>query len=91
MIQNVDTVLVIDWPNRDVPEALALAGFHVYVGGPGPEDYSVYEVSNGQVDAVWCVRGGFGVPKRLLGSGKGELLLARQLVQVAGLNHVSEP
>ena len=32
-LKNIDTVLVIDWPTKDVPESLALAGFHV--AGPG--------------------------------------------------------
>ena len=31
VLQNVHTVLVIDWPSKDAPEALAFAGFHVYV------------------------------------------------------------
>jgi hypothetical protein len=36
VLKNVRAVLVIDWPSKDVPEKLALAGFHVYVrGGPG--------------------------------------------------------
>ncbi len=48
--KNIDTVLVIDWPTKDVPESLTMAGFHVVVrGGPGPEDYSVYELNNGRV------------------------------------------
>jgi predicted CoA-binding protein len=48
--KNIDTVLVIDWPTKDVPESLTLAGFHVVVhGGPGPEDYSVYELNNGEI------------------------------------------
>jgi predicted CoA-binding protein len=48
--KNIDTVLVIDWPTKDVPESLAQAGFHVVVrGGPGPADYSVYEMNNGKV------------------------------------------
>jgi hypothetical protein len=52
MFKTVDTVLVIDWPTKDVPEMLALAGFHVVVrGGPGPEDYSAYELNNGEVAA----------------------------------------
>ncbi len=39
------SILVIDWPSKDVPESLARAGFHVIAkGGPGPEDYSAYEV-----------------------------------------------
>lgn len=46
----VDTVLVIDWPSKEVPELLALLGLQVVVhGGPGPEDYSSYEVKNGEV------------------------------------------
>jgi len=50
ILKNTRTVLLVDWPSKDVPEALALAGFQVYVhGGPGPTDYSVYELSNGQV------------------------------------------
>jgi hypothetical protein len=38
------TVLVVDYPSRDVPDALARTGFTVTVhGGPGPEDYRDYE------------------------------------------------
>jgi len=48
--KTVATVLVIDWPSKEVPESLARAGFHVVVhGGPGPEDYSVYELETGEV------------------------------------------
>ncbi len=40
------TILVIDWPLAEVPETLALAGFDVVVkGGPGPADFSVYELT----------------------------------------------
>jgi predicted CoA-binding protein len=50
ILQPVETVLVIDWPSRDVPETLVRAGFHVFVrGGPGPEDYSAYELKDGHV------------------------------------------
>lgn len=65
----VKSILVIDWPSKEVPEALARAGFEVVVrGGPGPEDYSCYEVKGGQVvarrlgraperaDLVYCYR-----------------------------------
>ncbi len=49
----VDTVLVIDWPTKDVPETLTRAGLRVVVrGGPGPEDYSVYELNNGDESAA---------------------------------------
>ena len=52
VFKTVRTVLVIDWPSKDVPEALALAGFHVYVqGGPEPTDYSAYELNGGQIVA----------------------------------------
>ena len=32
-LKNIDIVLVIDWPTKDVPESLALAGFDVVVSG----------------------------------------------------------
>ena len=44
------TFLVVDWPTRDVPDTLARAGYEVVVhGGPGPEDYTAYEVVDGEV------------------------------------------
>jgi hypothetical protein len=50
LFKSVDSVLVIDWPAKEVPELLALAGLRVVVhGGPGPEDYSAYEVQDGKV------------------------------------------
>lgn len=50
ILQAAKTILVIDWPSKEVPETLARAGFHVVVrGGPGPRDYSSYEWSNGIV------------------------------------------
>lgn len=50
VLQSAHTVLVVDWPSRDVPDTLARAGFEVTVhGGPGPEDYSVYEYADGEV------------------------------------------
>lgn len=52
LLRAVEIVLVIDWPSKEVPETLALAGLQVVVrGGPGPEDYSAYEVKNGEVVA----------------------------------------
>jgi predicted CoA-binding protein len=46
----VETVLIIDWPSKDVPESLTMAGFDVVVrGGPGPEDYSAYALNNGEI------------------------------------------
>ena len=50
IFEGVDTILVIDWPSRDVPDSLVRAGFHVVVrGGPGPEDYFVNELRNGEI------------------------------------------
>jgi len=50
ILRAVETVLVIDWPSKEVPELLARAGLRVAVrGGPGPEDYSIYEIK-GEVD-----------------------------------------
>lgn len=52
ILRNVETILVVDWPSKEVPELLALAGFQVVVhGGPGLEDYSAYEVNDGKVTA----------------------------------------
>jgi hypothetical protein len=40
ILKTANTILVIDWPSKDVPESLARAGFQVIVkGGPGPGDY----------------------------------------------------
>ena len=49
ILGKVRTVLIIDWPSKDVPEALTLAGFQVVVkGGPGPADYERYELDGGK-------------------------------------------
>jgi predicted CoA-binding protein len=50
ILKSASVILVIDWPSKDVPESLARADFQVIVrGGPGPEDYSAYELINGKV------------------------------------------
>jgi predicted CoA-binding protein len=50
ILQQTETVLVVDWPSKDVPESLVRAGLRVAVrGGPGPEDYSEYELKGGEV------------------------------------------
>jgi len=44
------TVLVVDWPAKDVPETLARAGYTVLVkGGPEPDNYWAYEIRGEQV------------------------------------------
>jgi len=50
ILKSAETVLVIDWPSKEVPELLARAGLNAVVrGGPGPEDYSSYEVKSGEI------------------------------------------
>jgi hypothetical protein len=45
-------VLVIDWPSRDVPDTLTRAGYTTIVkGGPEPDNYSTYELRDGEVVA----------------------------------------
>ena len=45
------TIMVVDWPSRDVPHSLARAGYEVVVhGGPGPEDYTAYETAGDEVE-----------------------------------------
>ena len=44
------TILVVDWPSRDVPDTLVRAGYDVVVrGGPAPDHYSTYVVDDGEV------------------------------------------
>jgi hypothetical protein len=46
IFKTVQAMLVIDWPSKELPETLTRAGFQVVVrGGPGPEDYSAYELT----------------------------------------------
>jgi hypothetical protein len=69
ILAGTKSALVIDWPSRDVPESLTFAGFTVFAkGGPGPADYTAWELVSGepvprpfgrqpgQVDLVYCHR-----------------------------------
>jgi predicted CoA-binding protein len=69
VLAETKSILVIDWPSRDVPVSLAFAGFTVFVkGGPGPADYAAWELDGGEpvsrplgrepdrVDLVYCHR-----------------------------------
>ena len=69
ILAEMRNVLVIDWPDRDVPASLAFGGFTVFVkGGPGPADYAAWELDAGEpvsrplgreperVDLVYCHR-----------------------------------
>jgi predicted CoA-binding protein len=50
ILEAADTVVVVDWPSKDVPDTLARAGFTVLVqGGPEPDHYSAHELSDGEI------------------------------------------
>ena len=50
LLRSARSVLVIDWPSRDVPDSLALAGLTVVSHeGPGDDTYVRYEVEDGAV------------------------------------------
>ena len=69
------SVLLVDWPSRDVPDTLACHGFTVVsADGPGESDYSAYEYEAG--DSV-RVRGGGRRPER------ADLVYARAAVAPA--------
>jgi predicted CoA-binding protein len=48
LLAGTKTILVIDWPSRDVPDTLARSGYTV-VSNDGPDEYSAYEVEGGEV------------------------------------------
>ncbi|HJW48687.1 MAG TPA: CoA-binding protein [Candidatus Limnocylindria bacterium] len=48
LLAGTKAVLLIDWPSRDVPDALALSGFTV-VSNDGPDEYNAYEIEGGKV------------------------------------------
>ena len=69
VLAETKSVLVIDWPSREVPASLAFAGYQVFVkGGPGPADYAAWALDRGEpvsrplghepgrVDLVYCHR-----------------------------------
>ena len=50
LIRDTRSVLLVDWPDRDVPDTLAQAGYVVVShDGPGPDDYNAYEPQDGEV------------------------------------------
>lgn len=67
ILRDARSVLVVDWPSRDVPEGLVRAGFEVVVQG-GPDTYSRWQLRDGalarvpidgspdHVDLVYCHR-----------------------------------
>ena len=50
VLRETSSVLLVDWPSKDVPESLARAGYTVVAkGGPEPGNYWAYEVRDGEV------------------------------------------
>lgn len=48
LLSGAKTVLLIDWPSREVPDTLARHGFTV-VSNDGPKEYNAYELDGGEV------------------------------------------
>src|SRR5687767_9381883 len=48
LLAGTKTVLLIDWPSRDVPDTLARSGYTI-VSNDGPDEYNAYEVEGGEV------------------------------------------
>lgn len=45
LLDEARTVLLIDWPDRDVPDSLARSGYSVVShDGPGPDEFNAYEI-----------------------------------------------
>jgi len=50
ILQHAHTILLVDWPSRDVPETLVRAGFTIYVkGGPNPDDFFLHDWRDNQL------------------------------------------
>lgn len=59
-LAGVTSVVVVDWPTKDVPDSLVRAGLEVAVhGGPRPEDWSAQELA---LDGVTVVGRATGAP-----------------------------
>ncbi len=50
VLADARTILLVDWPSRDVPDTLARHGLEVVSkDGPGDADYNAYELDGGSV------------------------------------------
>ncbi len=50
VIRDTETILLVDWPDRDVPDTLARSGYTVVShDGPAEGDYNAYEPEDGGV------------------------------------------
>jgi predicted CoA-binding protein len=48
LLASTKSVLLIDWPSREVPDTLARSGFTV-VSNDGPDEYNAYEVEGDEM------------------------------------------
>lgn len=48
LLAETQTVVIVDWPSREVPDTLALRGFTV-IANEGPETYTAYEADGNHV------------------------------------------
>ena len=55
LLRTARSVLLIDWPSRAVPDALARAGLDV-VSADGPDIYNAYELDGDEVRVEILVR-----------------------------------
>ena len=99
LLTQTRTVLLVDWPSRDVPDTLRQAGYDVVVKG-GPD----VDVAVDAVDLVYCHRpldelDGIAALAQRLGakaiwrepaSDPEQARRAREIVQGAGLGYVDE-
>jgi predicted CoA-binding protein len=50
VLVDVEIIVLVDWPSRDVPDTLVHQGFIVFVkGGPEPDHYNAQELRDEQV------------------------------------------
>jgi predicted CoA-binding protein len=50
ILESAESVVVVDWPTKDVPETFARAGYAVFAkGGPGADDYITFALRGGEV------------------------------------------
>jgi predicted CoA-binding protein len=45
ILEKIHTILLVDWPNRDVPRSLAQAGFTVFSYSPGTYSQALIETT----------------------------------------------
>lgn len=50
LLATATSLLLIDWPSRDVPDTLARHGYRVVAAdGPGEDQYNAYELIGGEI------------------------------------------